>query len=72
MENEYTRQDKLLDNHETRIQDLEKADVKLFERIDSLISQMQSVTGWIKWLIITLILSLTGFFIWYIQSIPKQ
>lgn len=71
MKDNCTRHDEMLDDHETRIQNLEKADVKLFERMDNLIAQMQVVTGWIKWLIITIILSLGGFFIWYIQSLPR-
>lgn len=59
------------DDHEERIQDLEKADVKLFTSIDNLIKQMQEVTAWIKWFIISLILGFGGFFIWYIQGMGR-
>lgn len=71
MKDIWVRHDEKLDNHETRIQNLEKTDATLIERMDNLISQMQAVTGWIKWLIVTIILTLSGFFVWYIQSIPR-
>ncbi|QUI24864.1 hypothetical protein HZI73_22305 [Vallitalea pronyensis] len=64
--------DEILDDHEARIQVLEKTDVQLIERIEHLIKQMELVAGWIKWLIITIIVSLSGFFFWYIQNIPMK
>ncbi|MTI65178.1 MAG: hypothetical protein FH753_01060 [Firmicutes bacterium] len=60
---------KKLDNHEDRIQVLEKADVQMAEQIKTLITKMDGLIGWIKAFVILGASSLLGFFFWYIQSL---
>jgi hypothetical protein len=59
-------------DHESRIRKLEISDATMTERMDNLIKQLSSLTGWVKALVIILITSLTGFLIWYIQSLPRK
>jgi predicted nuclease with TOPRIM domain len=63
--------DSKLENHELRIQSLEKSDVKMNEQINNLIKELSSLTSWVKALVVSIFGTLVGFIIWYIQSLPK-
>jgi hypothetical protein len=58
-----------LDDHERRIVQLEINDARTGEKIQSLIEKIESLTTWIKALVMLGATSLVGFFFWYIQSI---
>lgn len=58
-----------LENHEKRIGKLEISDAKMGEKIESLIEKLDSLTGWIKALVMLVATSFVGFFFWYIQSL---
>ncbi|MCT4566151.1 MAG: hemolysin XhlA family protein [Maledivibacter sp.] len=58
-----------LDDHEKRIGNLEINDAKMSEKIENLIEKLDSLTTWIKALVMLGITSLVGFFFWYVQSI---
>ncbi|SHH76145.1 Haemolysin XhlA [Caloranaerobacter azorensis DSM 13643] len=60
-----------LDNHESRIVQLEINDAKMGEKIQNLIEKIESLTAWIKALVMLGATSLIGFFIWYIQSLGR-
>lgn len=51
-----------------RVHVLEKSDVRMTERVDNLIKQLESLTAWVKTLVILLVTTLGGFFIWYVQN----
>ena len=59
-------------DHEVRIRTLEQNSIRLAERIDSLCQNLNSTTNWIKALIGVIISSMVGFFIWYVQSLPRS
>lgn len=63
------------ENHENRIRGLEIKDAQRGEQISSLIQELRTLAGWIKVLVgsilIPIFLSLIGFVIWYIQSLPR-
>lgn len=59
-------------DHEDRIQALEKADIKLFTNIDNLIEKIDNLAGWMKGLIIALITTFGGFFIWSVQQLISK
>ena len=59
------------DVHESRITKLEIADSEIFAKIDNLIKSVNSLVGWIKSLVVTLLVALLGFFVWYVQSIGR-
>ena len=60
-----------LRDHEKRIVALEKADAEFAIRLQNLIEKIESLTGWIKALVISIIGTGVGFIIWYIQSLPR-
>jgi len=60
-----------LRDHEKRIIALEKADAEFAIRLQNLIEKIDSLTGWIKALVISIIGTGVGFIIWYIQSLPR-
>lgn len=49
--------------HEKRINRLEISDATIFERIDSLIKSQADLTGWVKALIVAIMISLAALFI---------
>ena len=57
--------------HEERIRMLEITSTRLAERIESLCKEIASLTAWIKGLVIAFLTAMGGFFIWYIQSLPR-
>lgn len=57
--------------HERRIVALEKADAEFAIRLENLIEKIDSLTSWIKALVISILGTGVGFVIWYIQSLPR-
>lgn len=57
--------------HERRIVALEKADAEFTIRLQNLIEKIDSLTGWIKALVVSIITTGVGFIVWYIQSLPR-
>jgi len=60
-----------LRDHEKRIVALEKADAEFAIRLQNLIEKIDSLTGWIKALVVSIIGTGVGFIVWYIQSLPR-
>ena len=58
-------------DHEKRIVALEKANAEFAIRLQNLIEKIDSLTGWIKALVVSIITTGVGFIIWYIQSLPR-
>ena len=57
--------------HERRIVALEKADAEFAIRLENLVEKIESLTSWIKALVISILGTGVGFVIWYIQSLPR-
>jgi hypothetical protein len=60
-----------LRDHEKSIVALEKSDAEFAIRLQNLIEKIDSLTGWIKALVVSIIGTGVGFIIWYIQSLPR-
>ena len=60
-----------LQDHEQRLRKLEDGSIRISERMESVCEKIESLTTWIKWLIITLCSVFLGFFVWYVQSLPR-
>ena len=60
-----------LRDHEKRIVALEKSDAEFAIRLQNLIEKIDSLTSWIKALVVSIIGTGVGFIIWYIQSLPR-
>lgn len=60
-----------LRDHEKRIVALEKADAEFAIRLNNLLEKIESLTSWIKALVVSIIGTGVGFIIWYIQSLPR-
>jgi hypothetical protein len=60
-----------LRDHEKRIVALEKSDAEFAIRMENLIEKIDSLTSWIKALVVSIIGTGVGFIIWYIQSLPR-
>lgn len=60
-----------LREHERRIASLEKTDAEFAIRLENLIEKIDSLTSWIKALVVSVIGTGVGFIIWYIQSLPR-
>ena len=60
-----------LREHEKRIVALEKADAEFAIRLQNLIEKIDSLTSWIKALVVSIVGTGVGFIIWYIQSLPR-
>ena len=58
-------------DHERRIVALEKTDAEFAIRLENLIEKIDSLTSWIKALVVSIITTGVGFIIWYIQSLPR-
>ena len=58
-------------DHETRIRSLEISGGTLGGKVDGLCEKIDDLVTVIKWLIVCGTTSLGGFFLWYIQSIPR-
>jgi len=60
-----------LQDHEKRLRNLEANNIRLAERLENLCKELSSLTTWVKTLVVAMLTSLVGFFIWYIQSLPR-
>jgi len=60
-----------LRDHEKRIVALEKANAEFAIRLQNLIEKIDSLTSWIKALVVSIVGTGVGFIIWYIQSLPR-
>jgi hypothetical protein len=60
-----------LHDHEQRLRRLEENSIRLGERLESLCKEISSLTVWMKTLVGLMLTSLVGFFIWYVQSLPR-
>ena len=60
-----------LRDHEKRIVALEKADAEFAIRLNNLLEKIESLTSWIKALVVSIVGTGVGFIIWYIQSLPR-
>ncbi|MCG8541253.1 MAG: hemolysin XhlA family protein [Clostridia bacterium] len=60
-----------LESHESRIVRLEINDAKMGGDIKNLIEKLDSLTNWIKVLVMLGATSFVGFFFWYIQNIGR-
>ncbi len=60
-----------LRDHEKRIVALEKSDAEFAIRLQSLIEKIDSLTSWIKALVVSIVGTGVGFIVWYIQSLPR-
>ena len=60
-----------LRDHEKRIVSLEKSDAEFAIRLQNLIEKIDSLTSWIKALVVSIVGTGVGFIIWYIQSLPR-
>lgn len=58
-------------DHEIRIRGLEVTGASRDEKIDGLCEKISDLISAIKWLIACGSTTLVGFFIWYIQSLPR-
>ena len=58
-------------DHEVRIRGLEVTGASRDEKIDGLCEKISELIRAIKWLIAAGSTALGGFFIWYIQSLPR-
>lgn len=65
------RAEKRLNDHAQRIRALESADAAMAVRMENLCEKLDSLTSWIKALVVMLITSMSGFFIWYVQTLPR-
>jgi hypothetical protein len=60
-----------LRDHEKRIVKLEKTDAEFTIKFGNLCKQLEQLTSWIKALVLAILTSGIGFFIWYVQNIPR-
>jgi hypothetical protein len=64
-----------LNDHADRLRQLETSDARQTVLIEELCKKLDSLTNWIKALVVTIISALlatgVGFIIWYIQSLPR-
>lgn len=57
--------------HERRIVALEKADAEFAIRLENLIEKIDSLTSWIKALVVSIVGTGVGFIVWYIQQLGR-
>ena len=60
-----------INNHSDRIDKLEQFKSSTETELRNLVEQIKNLVATLKWMITTAIVSLLGFFIWYIQSIAR-
>ena len=63
--------DEKLGDHSKRIKGLENYKSANEVEIRNLVEQIKNLVATLKWMITTAIVSLLGFFIWYIQSLGR-
>jgi len=60
-----------LQDHEQRLRRLEENSIRLGERLESLCKELSGLTTWMKTLVGVMLTTLVGFFVWYIQNLPR-
>lgn len=63
--------DEAIREHDKRLDKIEQETAEFRIHIQNLCKKIDELTGWIKWLIITIVGASVGFLIWYIQSLPR-
>ena len=63
--------DEILKEHAKEIEATKEDRATFREQIKHLCSKVEEQTGWIKALVLTVLGTLGGFLIWYIQSLPR-
>lgn len=63
--------DQRFDNHEQRIDFLEKAQVRAEINVQNVCSQVKALTTALWWSFGLVLTTAIGFVIWYIQSLPR-
>ena len=63
--------DEAIREHDKRLDKIEQESAEFRIHIQNLCKKIDELTGWIKWLIITIVGTTGGFIIWYIQSLPR-
>jgi hypothetical protein len=58
-------------DHERRIGSLEQSNAEFAVRLENLCKKLDELTGWIKALVVAIVTTGVGFFVWYIQSLPR-
>lgn len=58
-------------DHERRIAFLEKSDAEFAVRLENLCKKLDELTSWIKALVVAIVTTGVGFFVWYVQSLPR-
>lgn len=62
-------QDRRLNNHSERVDNLEKYQSRSEEKVLSLCEQIKSLVMTMKWFMGLMVTTLLGFFIWYVQGL---
>lgn len=63
------RNEKRINSHSDRLKELEKNQTSVIIQIDYLVKEISSLVSTIKWASTFTIITLVGFFIWYIQNL---
>lgn len=71
IDEKFSTQERRLNNHSERIDKLEQFKSSTENELRNLVEQIKNLVATLKWMITTAIVSLLGFFIWYIQSIGR-
>lgn len=61
----------MLRDHEQRIAIIERTDAEFAIRLENLLEKIESLTSWIKALVVVVVSTGIGFIVWYIQSLPR-
>lgn len=70
-EDDITKQEERVDRLEGRIGSLEQFKAGTEVEMHNLVKQLKSLVSTIRWMTATLIVTLVGFFMWYIQTMPR-
>ncbi len=60
-----------LQDHEQRLRRLEENSIRLGEKLENLCKELSGLATWMKTLVGLMLTSLAGFFVWYVQSLPR-
>lgn len=69
MRERITRNEHRLNRHSERLHSLERYQSRNEVLMEQMVEQIQNLANSIKWGTTTIIITLIGFFIWYIQSL---
>ena len=63
--------DEAIKEHDKRLDKIEQETAEFRIHIQNLCKKIDELTGWIKWLIVTIAGTAIGFVVWYVQSLPR-